>query len=138
MYEIIVATHGKLSEGFRDTIDMVMGERKGLYFIEFSQNDEIENLREKFINITNSIKDENEILILTDLFGGTPCNTAIKIALESELRIKILSGVNLPMLIEAVLNQDSILDEVIESILSSSKQGIMNIDLNSQVSIEDE
>jgi len=138
LYEIIVATHGKLSEGFRDTIDMVMGERKGLYFIEFSQNDEIENLREKFINITNSIKDENEILILTDLFGGTPCNTAIKIALESELRIKILSGVNLPMLIEAVLNQDSILDEVIESILSSSKQGIMNIDLNSQVSIEDE
>ncbi|MGG7059995.1 PTS sugar transporter subunit IIA [Clostridium tertium] len=138
MYEIIVATHGKLSEGFRDTIDMIMGERKGLYFIEFSQNDEIENLREKFINIKNSIKDENEILILTDLFGGTPCNTAIKIALESKLRIKILSGVNLPMLIEAVLNQDSILDGVIESILSSSKQGIMNIDFNSQVSIEDE
>lgn len=138
MYEIIVATHGKLSEGFRDTIDMVMGERKGLHFIEFSQNDKIENLREKFINITNSIKDGNEILILTDLFGGTPCNTAIKIALESELRIKILSGVNLPMLIEAILNQDSILDEVIESILNSSKQGIMNIDLNSQVSIEDE
>lgn len=138
MYEIIVATHGKLSEGFRDTIDMIMGERKGLYFIEFSQNDEIENLREKFINIKNSIKDENEILILTDLFGGTPCNIAIKIALESKLRIKILSGVNLPMLIEAVLNQDSILDGVIESILSSSKQGIMNIDFNSQVSIEDE
>ncbi|MGG7144693.1 PTS sugar transporter subunit IIA [Clostridium nigeriense] len=138
MYEIIVATHGKLSEGFRDTIDMIMGERKGLYFIEFSQNDEIENLREKFINITNSIKEENEILILTDLFGGTPCNTAIKIALESKLRIKILSGVNLPMLIEAVLNQDSILDGVIESILSSSKQGIMNIEFNSQVSMEDE
>lgn len=138
MYEIIVATHGKLSEGFRDTIDMVMGGRKGLYFIEFSQDDEIENLREKFINIKNSIEEESEILILTDLFGGTPCNTAIKIALESKLRIKILSGVNLPMLIEAVLNQDSILDEVIESILSSSKQGIINIDFNSQVSIEDE
>lgn len=138
MYEIIVATHGKLSEGFRDTIDMVMGERKGVYFIEFSQNDEVENIREKFINTINSIKNENEILILTDLFGGTPCNTAIKIALESKLKIRILSGVNLPMLIEAVLNQDNILDEVIESILSSSKQGIMNIDFNSQVSIEDE
>lgn len=136
MYEIIVATHGKLSEGFRDTIDMLMGERKGVYFIEFSQNDEVENLREKLINITNSIK--NEVLILTDLFGGTPCNTAIKIALESKLKIKILSGVNLPMLIEAVLNQDSILDEVIESILNSSKEGIINVDFNSQVSIEDE
>lgn len=138
MYEIIVATHGKLSEGFRDTIDMVMGERKGVYFIEFSQNDEVDNLREKFINTINSIKNENEILILTDLFGGTPCNTAIKISLESELKIRILSGINLPMLIEAVLNQDNILDEVIEAILSSSKQGIINIDLNSQVSIEDE
>lgn len=138
MYEIIVATHGKLSEGYNDTINMIMGERKGLYFIEFSPKDEVENLREKFINIINSIKNENEILILTDLFGGTPCNTAIKMALESRQRIKILSGVNLPMLIEAVLNQDSILDEVIESILNSSKQGIMNIDFNLQVSIEDE
>lgn len=138
MYEIIVATHGKLSEGYNDTINMIMGERKGVYFIEFSPKDEVENLREKFINIINSIKNENEILILTDLFGGTPCNTAIKMALESRQRIKILSGVNLPMLIEAVLNQDSILDEVIESILNSSKQGIMNIDFNLQVSIEDE
>lgn len=138
MYEVIVATHGRFAEGLKDTMNMIVGEREKVYFIEFLQNDQVETLREKLQRVICSIDDEHQILVLTDLFGGTPCNVASKIALESTRKINVLCGVNLPMLVEAVFNIDNALDQVIDSILDASKQGIVSINLSSQISMDDE
>jgi len=138
MYEIVVATHGKLASGLEDTMNMILGEQKNVHFLQFLQDDDVQELGDRFLSICNSIDKDHDILVLTDLFGGTPCNAASKIALENIERIKVMCGVSVPMLIESILKKDTELSEAVEKILTASKEATVSVNFNFEVSCEDE
>lgn len=101
MTGILIVTHANLGAALIDTLEFILGvkqEKLGAISIDIRQDPE--NLRNK---IKQGIKDvycENGVIILTDMFGGTPSNLAY--AFLEEGKVEVISGVNLPILLKAV------------------------------------
>lgn len=97
MIGMIIVTHGNLAQEFLTAMEHVVGPQKSVATICIGPHDDMEKQR---ANIENAIKDVNTgqgVIILTDLFGGTPSNLAISL-LDSG-KVEVIAGVNLPMLI---------------------------------------
>lgn len=121
MYKVLIVSHSTLCKGFNDAVEMILGDSVEYLGLDDDGIDIFhERLKEKIINIKEQGK---EVLILADLFGGSPFNKALYEANKDE-KIRLLSGVNLSMVIEAIMNETSDLDEVIIQIVESSKDSI--------------
>ncbi|WP_438731188.1 PTS sugar transporter subunit IIA [Parasphingorhabdus sp. DH2-15] len=97
MIGIVLVTHGLLANEFVSAMEHVVGKQKQIATICIAPNDDMEKRRE---DIAKAISDNNTgegVIILTDLFGGTPSNLAI--SLMETGHIEVIAGVNLPMLI---------------------------------------
>ncbi|WP_020587562.1 PTS sugar transporter subunit IIA [Desulfobacter curvatus] len=104
MTGILIVTHANLGAALIDTLEFILGakqEKLGAISIDIKQDPE--SLRNK---IKRGIKDvycENGVIILTDMFGGTPSNLAY--AFLEEGKVEVISGVNLPILLKAVTSR---------------------------------
>ena len=105
MYKIVVASHGKFSEGCLDTIKFFIKDTENISTLVLD-NDGIEKFKESVKELFNEIKDSN-VLIFVDLFHGTPFNVCSENIGLINGEAEIVSGVNIPMLFEAVLNSNS-------------------------------
>lgn len=123
MYNILVVSHSTLCKGLNDAVMMIMGTDSKVEYLGLDE-DGVEkfhqSLKEKLDNLK---KDREEILILADLFGGSPFNRSLMEATQNE-NIKIITGVNLPMLMEAVINKDRNITEATAEIIEGSKDSI--------------
>jgi PTS system mannose-specific IIA component len=105
MTGILIVTHANLGAALIDTLEFILGtkqEKLGAISIDIKQDPE--SLRNK---IKRGIKDvycENGVIILTDMFGGTPSNLAY--AFLEEGKVEVISGVNLPILLKAVTSRE--------------------------------
>ncbi|MDP4980134.1 MAG: PTS fructose transporter subunit IIA [Desulfobacterales bacterium] len=101
MIGILIVTHCKLGSALIDAAEFIIGSRpEDTEPVSIDLNENAEKLRKK---ISDSIKkvDQNEgVLILTDMFGGTPSNLSYTFLEEG--RVEVVSGVNLPMLVKAL------------------------------------
>lgn len=123
MYKVLVVSHSNLCKGFREAVEMILGQGSSVEYLGLDE-DGVDVFHQKLIGKIKELKSEdNELLVLADLFGGTPFNRVLIEASNNE-GIKLISGVNLPMVIEAVMNETSKLDEVILQIIESSKDSI--------------
>lgn len=137
MYEILVISHSNLCKGFNEAVKMILGTETSLDYLELDEEG-IEVFHEKLKQKIEKLKSQKEeVLILADLFGGSPFNRALCEAGKDE-KVKVIAGVNLSMIIEAIMNKTSNLDEVVLKIVESGKDSItQGIILNSNDS-EDE
>ena len=100
MIGIIIVAHGNLALELKSTMEHILGVQKNLEIIRINPDD---NLDERKNDIKGSIKkidNNNGVIILTDMFGGTPSNLAISF-LKTE-KTEVISGVNLPMLVKLI------------------------------------
>jgi PTS system mannose-specific IIA component len=101
MIGIVIVTHGQLGESLIETAGIIIGSRpKALISISIDLNQSAEKLREKIVSGIKKVDKKDGVLILTDMFGGTPSN--LSYSLLEEGRIEVISGVNLPILIQAI------------------------------------
>jgi mannose/fructose-specific phosphotransferase system component IIA len=115
MTRVLVISHGRLAEGFADAVRMIMGPQPGQSFVSLEEGEGPESFRSKLDAVLAEAGEEG-VLILADLFGGTPSNQASLVYLESLSRagqapgghgpVEILAGVNLAMLLEAAANRE--------------------------------
>jgi mannose/fructose/sorbose-specific phosphotransferase system IIA component len=105
---IVIITHGRLSEVLAETATLIMGEQPGLTAVTFSARESLDHLRQKVHDATAPFR-ESGCLILTDVLGGSATNICAELLTHDWIRI--LTGVNLPMVMEAV-SQRSHLDLV--------------------------
>ena len=117
MYNILLLSHGGFASGLEDTMNMIMGKQNDVEFISFLPTESMEVFQAKVENIFNKIPKERGVLILSDLFGGTPHNVATKIMLNNLERVEVLSGVNLPLLISAVSRKNEELKQCTEELI---------------------
>ncbi len=101
--KILLVSHGPMAEAMKASASMLT-DTTNLYAEGLYENDLPENFRNK---IESYIEEGEEILILCDLPGGTPCNSALMLQ-EKNPFIKIIAGMNLPLLLEALLADSSI------------------------------
>lgn len=121
MYEVLVVSHGTLAKGFNDAVKMILGSEinyLGLY------DDGVEIFHKRLKEKIGEIKSKNKkVLILADLFGGSPFNKALYES-GNDSDVKVISGINLSMLIEAIMSEESNIDEIALKIVESTKDSI--------------
>ena len=97
MIGMVLVTHGRLAEEFVHAMEHVVGPQEAIATICIGPNDDMERRRKEIARAIKHVDDGNGVIILTDLFGGTPSNLAI--SLLDAGRVEVIAGINLPMLI---------------------------------------
>jgi PTS system mannose-specific IIA component len=101
MIGIVVVTHSQLGEALIEAAEFIVGSRpEGVVSVSIDLNQNVDKLREKVAAGIKKAGREEGILLLTDMFGGTPSN--ISYSFLEEGRVEVLSGVNLPILVHAM------------------------------------
>ena len=122
--EILLLTHGDWGKYIIDAGKMIVGNVDRVSQISLNPADTLEEFYEKVENKVSEMKEGS--LIITDIFGGTTTNVAAKLSLS--YKINIISGLNAPLLFEALLNIDSINeDSVLDSIVEEGRDSCKNI-----------
>ncbi|HNX75478.1 MAG TPA: hypothetical protein PLM07_13625 [Candidatus Rifleibacterium sp.] len=103
MIGVVVITHGSLSEQLVVTAGLIMGEQKDVYAVSFTARESLDNLRQKANAALENYKSDG-CLILTDIMGGSATNVCVEL-MKNE-KVEVLTGANLPMLLEAISYRD--------------------------------
>ena len=124
MIGVLVVTHCRLGDALLEAADFILGERpEAMAAVSIDLNENADKLRNKIADGIKKLNSDDGILILTDMFGGTPSNLAISI-MEPGL-IEVIAGVNLPMLIKlASVRMDDDMDNALEKAVESGKRYI--------------
>lgn len=134
---IIIASHGKFAEGIHQSGSMIFGEQEKVQVVTFMPNEGPDDLYGHFNNAIAQFDADDEILVLADLWSGSPFNQASRVAGENPNRkMAIITGLNLPMLIQAyterLMDASAGVEQVAANIIKESKDGIKALpeDLN--------
>jgi PTS system mannose-specific IIA component len=100
MIGIVLVSHGHLAQEFAKTLEHIVGPQEKMATISLFPNDDIEAKRKEILAAVHTVEDGQGVVILTDMFGGTPSNLAHSL-LEGR-NVEIVAGMNLPLLIKLV------------------------------------
>ncbi len=123
---IIIATHGCAAEELRKTTEMLIGEQENVATIDFVPGENAETIMGKYQEkLSGELSCCDTILFLVDTWGGSPFNAANRIA-EGKDNMDIVTGVNVPMLVETFMGRDDepSLQELVEIALETGRMGV--------------
>ncbi|WP_416877833.1 PTS sugar transporter subunit IIA [Litorimonas sp.] len=98
MIGLVIVTHGQLAVELRRATEHVVGPQEAVETVCIGPDDDMEHRREDIAGAVKKVSRDKGVIILTDMFGGTPSNLAISMLRDGE--VEVLAGVNLPMLIK--------------------------------------
>jgi len=104
MIGLVIVTHGRLADEFVLAMEHVVGPQRGVRAICIGPEDDMERRRADIIAAAREVDDGSGVILLTDMFGGTPSNLAISVM--DETRAEVIAGLNLPMLIKLASIRD--------------------------------
>jgi PTS system mannose-specific IIA component len=125
MIGVLIVTHGEFGNALLDTLKMILGETEGIVSVPLLSKDSPENLRMKMEKAIDQVDPKGQgALILVDMLGGTPFNVGIQLA--TIRAVKVITGVNLPMLIKVVSHRDDTdLDALSLDIQQTTRDGVV-------------
>lgn len=100
MIGIVLVTHGQLADEFLNAMVHIVGEQEQMATICIQPDDDMEQRRLDILEAVKSVENGDGVILLTDMFGGTPSNLAISVMGEGDGKVEVIAGVNLPMLIQ--------------------------------------
>ena len=126
MVGIVIASHGEFASGILQSGQMILGEQENVKACTLMPSDGPENIKAKMEEAIASFDNQDEVLFLIDLWGGTPFNQASALINGHEDKWAIVTGLNLPMLVEAFASRFSMetAHEIAAHISGSAKEGI--------------
>lgn len=98
MIGLVIVTHGGLAVEFRSALEHVVGRQSHLETIAIGPDDNMEARRVDILEAVKRVDAGNGVIILTDMFGGTPSNLAISVM--DETKAEVIAGINLPILVK--------------------------------------
>ena len=98
MIGVVVVTHGQLATELVNAAEMIVGDLPQFTAVSIGWHDDVNDAREDIAQAIERVRGEEGVLLLTDMFGGTPSNLGMTF-LEAD-RLEVITGVNLPMLIK--------------------------------------
>ena len=98
MIGLVIVTHGRLADEFVAALEHVVGPQKMIETICIGPDDRMDNRRQDILDAVARADTGTGVIVLTDMFGGTPSNLAISILKEA--KIEVIAGVNLPLLVK--------------------------------------
>ena len=129
MIGVLITTHGNLGSELIKAAELIRGNLKGIVHVSVDQTKGVEDLKKEISTAIKKLDQGRGVLILTDLFGGTPSNLSLSFLKEG--RVEVITGVNLPMLLKLPdIRDDMSLKEFAQYI---KEYGIKNISLASEI-----
>lgn len=98
MIGVVIVTHGNLAKEFRAALEHVVGPQEQIEAICIRADHDMEERREAILRAITGVNSGDGVVLLTDMFGGTPSNLAISVMEEPS--VEVIAGVNLPMLVK--------------------------------------
>ena len=126
---IIIASHGEFAAGIHQSGSMIFGEQEKVQVVTFMPNEGPDDLYAKFNDAVASFDANDEVLVLADLWSGSPFNQASRVMGENpDRKFAIITGLNLPMLIQAyterMMDANASVDAVVANIIKEAKEGV--------------
>ena len=124
MIGIVVVTHSLLGESLIETAEFILGAPvENVVSVSINVQKDVDELRIKVADAIKNVDTDGGVLILTDMFGGTPSNLSYSFLEDG--KVEVISGVNLPVLIRAVgLQKEADLSKVAQNLVTSGKRSI--------------
>ena len=120
---MVLVTHGNLANEFISAMQHVVGKQEQIAPVCIGPEDDMEMRRAEILKKVEEVNDGSGVVVLTDMFGGTPSNLAISIM--DRAPVEIIAGVNLPMLIKlASLRKEKNLKETVSGAQDAGKKYI--------------
>ncbi|NJM50395.1 MAG: PTS sugar transporter subunit IIA [Sphingomonadales bacterium] len=129
MIGLILVTHGRLADEFVVAMEHVVGPQKDIATVCIGPRDNMEDHRDQIADSIRSVDTGEGVIILTDLFGGTPSNLAI--SLLDPGNVEVIAGINLPMLIRLESARKTM--KVREAVAAAREAGRKYISVASEV-----
>ncbi|KKF91932.1 PTS system mannost-specific transporter subunits IIAB [Lactococcus garvieae] len=126
---IVIASHGEFAAGIKQSGSMIFGEQEKVQAVTFMPNEGPDDLRAKIEAAIATFDAEDEVLVLADLWSGSPFNQASAVmGANPERKVAIITGLNLPMLIQAyterMMDASAGVEQVAANIIKEAKAGI--------------
>ncbi len=122
MIGVVVVTHGQLAIELVNAAEMIVGDLPQFTAVSIGWHDDVNDAREEIVQAIERVRGEDGVLVLTDMFGGTPSNLGMTF-LEKD-RIEVVTGVNLPMLIKLAAPQSQDLLAVARQLRDDGRNAI--------------
>lgn len=123
MIGLVIVAHGGLASEFRNALEHVVGRQDHLEVISIGPDDDMKQRRTDILNASRAVETGSGVIILTDMFGGTPSNLAISVI--DELPVEVIAGINLPILVKlAALRKTTPLDEAVRTARDAARKYI--------------
>lgn len=98
MIGLVIVTHGGLAAEFRSALEHVVGAQPQLETISIGPDDDMAERRQEILEAVKRTDAGDGVIVLTDMFGGTPSNLAISVM--DEANVEVIAGINLPILVK--------------------------------------
>ncbi len=129
MIGMVLVTHGRLAEEFVAATEHVVGPQENVRAICIGPDDDMEQRRKDILDAVGDVDTGNGVVLLTDMFGGTPSNLAISIM--DKAKVEVIAGINLPMLIK--LASVRVSGDLEEAVLAAQESGRKYINVASRL-----
>lgn len=129
MIGMVLVTHGQLAHEFREALEHVVGPQDYLETISINPDEDMDNNRQRIVEAIEHVENGNGVVLLTDLFGGTPSNLAL--SCFCQYQIEVVAGINLPMLIKLSSVRDEL--SLQDAVLKAQEAGRKHINIASQI-----
>lgn len=129
MIGMVLVTHGRLAEEFVAATEHVVGPQENVRAICIGPDDDMEQRRKDILDAVGDVDTGNGVVLLTDMFGGTPSNLAISIM--DKAKVEVIAGINLPMLIK--LASVRVSGTLEEAVLAAQESGRKYINVASRL-----
>ncbi len=125
MKGIVIVCHGDLADGFVSAANMILGESENLKTVSVDVTQEPETIQETVHKAIQAVNKEDGVIILTDLFGGTPTNVCLPFLEPGE--IEIITGINLSVVVKLLKDRDKYpIKELKEKLVQSAIKNIQD------------
>jgi len=119
MIGMVLVTHGRLADEFIAATEHVVGPQDSIRAISIGPEDDMEQRRNDIVKAVEDVDSGGGVILLTDMFGGTPSNLAI--SLLDRANVEVIAGVNLPMMIKlAKIRQGG---DLVETVAKAQESG---------------
>lgn len=106
MIGIIVTGHGNFASGITSALKLIGGQPNNYAYVDFPEGDSTNNLSERLSAAMKGFSQSKEIIVFSDLAGGSPFKTAVEVSMEIGKTVEVIAGSNLPMILETVTSRE--------------------------------
>ncbi len=126
MVGLVIVTHGNLGAELYKCMEGMLGKQEGVKTVSVDFNKSVEVARAEIAAAVEDVNQGNGVILMTDMFGGTPSNIGLSFLDSPDVPVEVMTGVNLPMLIKGVtMRKEGTLLELCGLLEEAGKRGII-------------